>query len=158
MSAHPRYFEDFEAGTVINCGSRTISKEEIVAFAKEFDPQPIHTDEHYAAQHHFGGVIGSGLHMLGICMRHAVDTFLRDADTLGSPGTESIKFLKPMRPDRTLLVKATIAETIPSKSKPDRGRVKLCLELYDAEDGLLVEWISYGIFRRRNAVKDEPHA
>jgi len=158
MTSLPRYFEDFEVGRVIDCGGRTISKEEIMAFAKEFDPQPIHIDERYAAQHHFGEIVGSGLHVLGICMRHAVDTFLRDAVTLGSPGTESIKFFKPLRPERKLRVIAKITDKIPSRSRPDRGRIKLCLELHDEKEGLLAEWISYGIFRRRDVLEDNRHA
>jgi acyl dehydratase len=143
---------------VIDCGGRTVSKDEIIAFATEYDPQPIHIDESYAAKHYFGEVVGSGLHMLGICMRHAVDTFLRDAVTLGSPGTESIKFFKPLRAGHKLNVKARIADTIPSRSKMDRGRVKLALELYDEQDGLLAEWISYGIFGRRPVVDETQHA
>jgi|ERR1700722_6428160 len=158
MSSLPKYFEDFEAGKVIDCGGRTVSKAEIIAFAKEFDPQPIHIDESYAAQHFFGEVVGSGLHMLGICMRHAVDTFLRDAVTLGSPGTESIKFYKPLRAGRRLQVKARISDKIPSRTKPDRGRIKLALELYDEQDGLLAEWISYGIFGRRPVADDKQRA
>src|ERR1700722_11824229 len=125
MTTLPRYFEDFEVGKVIDCGGGTITQKENMSVPKEFDPQPIHIDESYAAQHHFGEIIGSGLHVLGICMRHAVDTFLRDAATLGSPGTENIK---------------------------------LCLELHDEKDGLLAEWISYGIFKRREVLEEKRHA
>jgi acyl dehydratase len=153
-----KYFEDFQAGDVIDCGGRTVTKDEIIAFAKEYDPQPIHVDEAYAAQSYFGEVVGSGLHMLGICMRHAVDTFLREAVTLGSPGTESIKFPKPLRPGHKVRVKAKIVETTPSRSKPDRGRVKLALELYDEQDGLLAEWISLAIVGRRPQSNEVKHA
>jgi acyl dehydratase len=153
-----RYFEDFKAGDVIDCGSRTVTKDQIIAFAREFDPQRIHVDEAYAAQSAFGEVIGSGLHMLGICMRQAVDTFLRDAVSLGSPGTEMIRFSKPLRPGHTVHVKVRILETVESQTKPSRGRVKFGFELYDDQEGLLAEWVSHGLFGRRPAVEGEGHA
>jgi acyl dehydratase len=154
----PRYFEDFQVGDVIECGKRTVTKEEIIAFAKEYDPQPIHVDEVHAAASHFGEVIASGLHMLGICMRQVVDTFLNDAVTLGSPGTEKFRFPKPLRPGRTVHVRARILEAVPSRSKLDRGNVKFAFELYDEIDGLLAEWVTISIFKRRPDAQETQHA
>jgi acyl dehydratase len=144
-----RYFEDFRAGEVIECGGKTVTRDAIIAFAREYDPQPIHIDEAYAASTPFGGVIASGLHMLGICMRQAVDSFLKDGVTLGSPGTESIRFPKPLRPGRSVRVTAKVLEMNLSKSKAGRGNVKFALELHDERDGLLCEWVTATIFACR---------
>lgn len=144
-----KYFEDFRAGEVIDCGAQTVTREQIIAFAREYDPQPIHVDEAYAASTPFGGVIASGLHMLGICMRQAVDSFLKDGVTLGSPGTESIRFPKPLRPDRTVRVTAKVVDKRLSKSRAGRGNVKFALELHDDADGLLTEWVTTTIFACR---------
>jgi acyl dehydratase len=144
-----KYFEDFRPGEVIDCGRRTVTRDAIIAFAREYDPQPIHIDEAYAASTPFGGVIASGLHMLGICMRHAVDTFLKECVTLGSPGTERIRFPKPLKPGRSVRVTAKVLEMNLSKSKAGRGNVKFALELHDERDGLLSEWVTVTIFACR---------
>ena len=144
-----KYFEDFRAGEIIECGRRTVTRDAIIAFATEYDPQPIHIDEAYASKTPFGDIIASGLHMLGICMRQAVDTFLKDAVNLGSPGTESIRFPKPLKPDRTVRVTAKVLHTRLSQSKPGRGNVKFALELHDERDGLLSEWVTTTIFACR---------
>jgi acyl dehydratase len=141
-----KYFEDFRAGEIIECGRRTVTRDAIIAFATEYDPQPIHIDEAYAAKTPFGGVIASGLHMLGICMRQAVDTFLKDAVTLGSPGTESIRFPKPLKPGRTVHVTAKVLDARPSSTREGRGNIKFALELHDEHDGLLSEWVTVTIF------------
>ena len=80
-----KYYEDFPAGTLIECGSRLVTKEEIIRFAREFDPQPFHIDEAAAAETHFGGIVASGWHSGGIAMRMVVDTVLRDSSCMGSP-------------------------------------------------------------------------
>jgi acyl dehydratase len=144
-----KYFEDFRPGEVIDCGGQMVTRDAIIAFAREYDPQPIHIDQAYAASTPFGGVIASGLHMLGICMRHAVDTFLKDGVTLGSPGTESIRFPQPLKPGRRVRVTAKVLGANLSRSKQGCGNIKFALELHDEADGLLSEWVTTTIFACR---------
>jgi acyl dehydratase len=124
-----RYFEDFAPGQVIELGGRTITKEGIVAFAREFDPQPFHTDEAAATRSIYGGLLASGWHTGSLAMRILYDGLLKDAVSLGSPGIDELRWLKPVRPGDTLSLRMTILETIPSRTKPDRGLVRSLMEM-----------------------------
>jgi acyl dehydratase len=121
MSQFKWYFEDFEVGKTIDVGSRTVTEEEIIAFATQFDPQPFHIDKPAAERSMYGGLIASGWHTCGIMMRLMVDGFLNHAASLGSPGMDEIRWLKPVRAGDTLSVTTTAMEARPSTSKPDRG-------------------------------------
>jgi acyl dehydratase len=123
--AQPKwYLEDFEVGKVIQAGSRSVTEEEIIAFAKEFDPQPFHVDPVAARASVFGGIIASGWHTSSMIMRLMADSYLNDAAALGSPGSDQIRWLKPVRGGDTLTATSTVVEVVPSKSKPDRGVVR----------------------------------
>ena len=124
-----RYFEDFKPGDVIELGSRTISKERILAFAREFDPQPFHTDEEAATRSIYGGLLASGWHTGSLLMRILYDGLLKDTASLGSPGIDELRWLEPVRPDDTLTARMTIVEAIPSRSKPDRGLIRSLVEM-----------------------------
>jgi len=124
-----RYFEDFKPGDVIELGSRTISKERILAFAREFDPQPFHTDEEAATRSIYGGLLASGWHTGSLLMRILYDGLLKDTASLGSPGIDELRWLEPVRPGDTLTARMTIVETIPSRSKPDRGLIRSLMEM-----------------------------
>ncbi len=124
-----RYFEDFKPGDVIELGSRTISKERILAFAREFDPQPFHTDEEAATRSIYGGLLASGWHTGSLLMRILYDGLLKDTASLGSPGIDELRWLEPVRPDDTLTARMTIVEAIPSRSKPDRGLIRSLMEM-----------------------------
>ena len=124
-----RYFEDFAPGDVIELGGRTITKEGIVAFAREFDPQPFHTDEAAATRSIYGGLLASGWHTGSLAMRILYDGLLKDTMSLGSPGIDELRWLKPVRPGDTLSLRMTILETIPSRTKPDRGLVRSLMEM-----------------------------
>lgn len=124
MSQVKWYFEDFELGNTIEVGSCTVSEAEIIDFATRFDPQPFHVDATAAAQSMYGGIIASGWHTCSMIMRLMVDGFLRDAASLGSPGVDEVRWLKPVRGGDTLTVSTTCLESIPSSSKPDRGVVR----------------------------------
>jgi acyl dehydratase len=115
------YFEDFEVGKTIEVGSRTVTEEEILAFARQFDPQPFHVDKAAAEKSIYGGIIASGWHTCAMMMRMMVDGFLHEAASLGSPGVDEIRWLKPVRAGDTLTVTTTALEARPSASKPDRG-------------------------------------
>ena len=124
-----RYFEDFKVGEVIESGTSTINKDEIMAFAREFDPQPFHTDEAAARGTMYGGLIASGWHSGSLMMRLFYESLFRDCASMGSPGIDELRWLKPVRPGDTLRLRTTVLEVIESRSKPDRGLVRNFCEL-----------------------------
>lgn len=117
------YFEDFHAGQEIDLGECRVSEEEILAFARQFDPQPFHVDASAAAASIYGGVIASGWHTCAMMMRLVVDGLMIDAAGMGSPGLDGVRWLRPVRPGDTLRVRYVTREVKPSASKPDRGVV-----------------------------------
>ena len=145
------YFEDFEPGRVIPVGSRTLGEEEIVAFARQFDPQPFHVDPEAAAKSHFGGLIASGWHTCSIMMRMMVDGFLSEAASMGSPGVDEIRWLKPVRAGDTLTVTATIMDVRASTSKPDRGVVHTMWEAKNQHGETVATVKGMGMYMRRPA-------
>jgi acyl dehydratase len=130
VSAQPRrYFEDFAAGDVIELGRHTITKDEIIAFARQFDPQVFHVDEEAARNTMFGGLIASGWHTGSLMMRLLYEGVIKHAASLGSPGVDELRWLKPVRPGDTLSARMTVTECVPSRSKPDRGIMRSVIEL-----------------------------
>ena len=117
------HFDDFAAGQVFDAGEHTITEAEIVAFAREYDPQPQHLDTHAAKNSLLGGLAASGWHVGAITLRMMVDNFLSKTTSLGSPGVEELRWLKPVRPGDRLKFVCEILETKPS-SKPTRGFLK----------------------------------
>ena len=113
--------EDFEPGNIIRLGYRSIDEAEIIAFGQAYDPQIFHTDAVAAQDSVFGGLVASGWHTAGICMRLVCDTFMLETACNGSPGIQDLKWLKPVRPGDTLTGYVKVLEQIPSRSKPDRG-------------------------------------
>jgi acyl dehydratase len=117
------YFEDFEPGQDIDLGLRTVTEEEIVAFARDYDPQPFHVDRDAAAHSIYGGVIASGWHTCGMMMRLVVDGLLGRSSSMGSPGLDGVRWLAPVRAGDTLNVRYRTVHVKASASKPDRGVV-----------------------------------
>ena len=122
MKAH-WYFEDFEPGQDIDLGTRTVTEDEIVAFARQYDPQPFHVDRDAAADSIYGGVIASGWHTCGMMMRLVVDGLLGKSSSMGSPGLDGVRWLAPVRAGDTLNVRYQTVQVKASASKPDRGVV-----------------------------------
>lgn len=145
------YFEDFEPGRVIEVGSRTLNEEEILAFAKQFDPQPFHVDADAAAKSIYGGIIASGWHTCALMMRMMVDGFLSEAASMGSPGVDEIRWLRPVRAGDTLTVTSTVQDARPSASKPDRGVVNTMWEAKNQHGETVATVKGMGMFRRRPA-------
>ncbi len=143
------YFEDFEPGAVLDLGQRTLSAEEILAFAREFDPQPFHVDEGAAAESAFGGLIASGWHTAAIFMRLYVDAVLSRAASMGSPGVEELRWLKPVRPGDTLSASLTVLDTTPSARNPKRGTVHLHSEVRNQRGEVAMTMKARGLFARR---------
>ena len=118
-----RYFEDYAPGAVFEYGAIPVTEAEILEFARRFDPQYIHTDRERAAEGPFAGLIASGWHTAAMMMRLIVDNFLPKHASLGSPGIDELRWLKPVRPGDMLSVRLSVLEATRSRSKPDRGVV-----------------------------------
>jgi acyl dehydratase len=144
-----RYFDDFAPGQVFELGGRTVTKEEVVAFAREYDPQFLHVDEAAAAAGPFGGLIASGWHTGALWMRMYVDALLRDSVSMGSPGIEELRWLQPVRPGDTLRGRLTVLETAPSQRRPDRGTVRSRGEMLNQRDEVVLTMVARGFFGRR---------
>ncbi len=146
-------FEDFHIGDVHEFGRRTVTREEIVEFARQFDPQPFHLDEELARQSIYGGLIASGWHVSALAMRMLVDRMLAQGDSgsMGSPGADELRWLLPVRPGDTLTLRTEVIETTPSRSKSDRGVVKLRNHLLNQHGQVVMTMIGIGMFRRRDA-------
>ena len=143
------YFEDLPAGDVRESPPRTITREEMLAFARQYDPQPFHLDEDAARKTIYGGLIASGWLTVAVMMRLLWDTLLKDAVSLGSPGADEVRWLKPVRPGDTLRARFTIVEAIPSRSKPDRGVLKTFTEMVNQHDEVVLTMRGLGMFGRR---------
>jgi len=124
-----RYFEDYVAGAVFEYGAITLTEREIVEFAKQFDPQYIHTDPRAAAEGPFSGLIASGWHTAAIMMRLFVDHYLSHVASMASPGIDELRWSRPVRPGDTLSIRVSVLEANRSRSKPDRGMVRSLVEV-----------------------------
>jgi acyl dehydratase len=144
-----RYFEDFVVGQTIPVGTRTVTEEEIIVFAKQFDPQPFHVDPEAAAKSMFGGIIASGWHTCGMIMRLMVDGFLNESTSLGSPGVDEVRWIKPVRGGDTLSVTTTILDVKPSGTRPDRGVVWTEWRATNQHGELVATIKGMGMFGRR---------
>ncbi len=118
-----RFFEDFEEGQEWNFGEWSLNHQEMIDFATEYDPQPIHTDPAAAAQTHFGDIIASGWQTTLKCIRRFVDEIMKDTAGLASPGLEELRWFKPIQAGDRVTARARVISVNDSDSKPDRGRV-----------------------------------
>ncbi len=144
-----QYFEDFEPGQIVELGSRRVTEEEIVAFAREWDPQPFHVDPDAARESVFGGLIASGWHTGAMWMRLYVDSLLGSAASQGSPGVEELRWLAPVRPGDTLRGRLEVLETVPSQRRRDRGTVRIRAEMVNQDGVTVLAMTSRGHFGRR---------
>lgn len=154
MSTPPRlthYWEDFPVGSVREFGGKTVSAEEIVAFASQFDPQPFHLDPEAAKASLFGGLCASGWHTAAMTMRMMCDAYLLDSASLGSPGIDNLRWTKPVYPGDTLAVRHTVTEARPMNSRPDVGLVRSTWEVFNQRREPVLTMDGWGMFRRREA-------
>ncbi len=149
------YFDDMEVGDRHEVGGYTFTREEILEFGRRFDPQPFHVDEEAAKLSPYGGLIASGWHTVSVCMRILVTSLLgRESGSLGSPGADQIRWLKPVRPGDTLSVLTEVIDKRPSSSKPDRGLIKQRWTARNQHGEDVMTMIGLGIFRRRQGAED----
>jgi acyl dehydratase len=145
-----RYFEDFEPGQASETGPYVVSREEIIAFAKAYDPQPFHLDDEAGRATHFGGLVASGWHTAAIGHRLLVQGMLNDAASLGSPGVDELRWLKPVRPGDALTLRMEVLELLPSKSRPERGSVRCLFSLRNQHGETVMTQRGIGMFARRS--------
>jgi acyl dehydratase len=125
------YFEDFKPGTVATYGPRMVTRDEIVAFAAQYDAQPMHLNEEAGEASLLGGLAASGWHTCCLMMRMICDGFLLDSSSMGSPGVEDVRWLAPLRPGACISLRTTVIEKRVSRSRPEMGFVKMLYEILD---------------------------
>lgn len=144
------YFEDLEVGSETYFGSYAVTREEVLEFARKYDPQPFHLSDEAAAKTHFGRIAASGWHSCAMTMaviaRHVVEN---EQAGLGSPGVDELRWLKPVYPGDTIHVRSTIVETRPSQSKPDLGSFRSATVVTNQDDVPVLSFTSIVLIRRR---------
>jgi acyl dehydratase len=143
------HWEDFQPGAVAVYGPRLVTREEIVAFAAEFDPQPMHLDEAAASATVLGGLGASGWHICCLLMRMIADGFVLDSNSMGAPGVDEVRWLKPLRPGTQIRVRATVLDKRASNSRPEMGFVKFLYEVLDEQEAVLTTLMSSMMMARR---------
>ncbi len=142
-------FEDFPVGHFGTFGPRHVTREEIIAFASEFDPQPMHLDEEAAKRTMLRGLSGSGWHLCSIMMRMMFDGYIGNTASLGSPGVDEVRWLSPLRPSDDLMLDIDVTEARVSRSRPETGIVTFAMRIRNAANVTLLEATSPIIVKRR---------
>jgi len=155
MAGPVKFLEDLVPGEVVEVGAYTVTEEEILDFARRFDPQPFHLDAEAGRRTHFGGLVASGWHSCGIMMRIMVDQVLSPETSLGSPGIDELRWLKPVRPGDTLRLRLTMLEARRSRSRPEMGSTRQRMELLNQKDEVVLSAVGLGLVRARS-LPDQP--
>lgn len=145
------YYEDIEVGAVRKFGNKAVTREEVIAFATEYDPQPFHLDDEAAARTHFGRLSASGWHTGAMAMRMMVENMKEHEQAgLGSPGIEDLRWLRPVYPGDTLRCETEVLEKRRSQSRPDMGLFKSQLSVFNQHDEPVMTMRSTGLIRVRD--------
>ena len=148
------HYEDLEVGETYETGSYTVSKEEIIEFAEQFDPQPFHTDEEAAKESMFGELVASGLHTLCLSVRLFITDIVDGDDgiaNMGGLGMDDLRWHEPVRPGDTLRVRVEVLEKTPSSSRSDRGYVDFRRSVVNGAGEEVMSIVSHNIVRRAEA-------
>jgi acyl dehydratase len=143
------YWEDFKVGEVVETGRHTFTEEEIIAFAKQFDPQPFHVDPEAAKNSFYGGIIASGWHTCCVAMRYMVQYYIGRSASMGSPGMDNVRWLKPVRPGDTITFLRVITESRASQSRPNAGLLKSIAQAVNQHGETVLTMEGWGMFGRR---------
>lgn len=143
------YWEDFPVGQVREFSGRPVTREAVLAFAREFDPQPFHTDEAAAEQSLFGRLCASGWHTCAMAMRMMCDEYLLESASLGSPGVDSLRWLSPVYPGDVLSMRMEVLQARAMNSRPGVGLVQSRWELRNQHGQPVMSMEGWGMFRRR---------
>jgi acyl dehydratase len=144
-----RWFEDYQPGAVYEYGYATLTEDELLDFARKFDPQPIHIDPAYAKSGEFGGLIASGWHTSALMMRLLADNYLSKVASLASPGVDELRWPNPVRPGDTLRLRVEVVEARESRSKPDRGVVRTRAEMRNQENLVVLSLLAVNMVAKR---------
>lgn len=144
-----RYFEDFNVGDAVELGSFSLTAEDIIEFASKYDPQPMHVDPDAARNSIYGGLIASGWHTASSYMRLLVDNVLKGTESIGSPGIDNLRWLKPVRPGDTVRAKLVVLDARASNSRPEWGIVRSRGELVNQDGELVMTAEAVNFFARR---------
>lgn len=145
-----QYFEDIAVGAKASFGAYKVDREEVIAFAQKYDPQPFHLSEEEAAKTHFGRLSASGWHTCAMMMAMLVANLKENAQAgLGSPGMEELRWLKPVYPGDTLRVESEVLETRPSASRPEMGIFKSRVTVFNQHDVAVMTMVSNGLVATR---------
>ena len=145
------HYEDLEVGSTAKFGRYDVTREEVIDFARKYDPQPFHLDDDAAAQTHFGRLSASGWHTCAMTMAMLVENMKNTRQAgLGSPGMDNLRWMKPVYPGDTLRVETTIVEKRRSKSRPDMGLFKSDLVIFNQHDEPVMTMRSNGLIKVRN--------
>jgi acyl dehydratase len=150
-----RYLEDFTVGQTFGSGRLRLGKEQIFAFAAEFDPQPFHLDEAAARHSIFGGLCASGWHTLAVTMRLLLDSELKPAGGVIGAGLEECRWPRPVRPGDELRIECELIEVRPSKSRPEQGLIKLRTTTLNQNDEAVLVYVANLVVRRRKDTRQD---
>jgi acyl dehydratase len=144
------FHEDIEVGRAYDCGRKIVTKEEIISFARQFDPQPMHLDEEAAKKTLVGGLCASGFHTCAMMMRMVCDGILNRVASLGSPGVDEVRWVRPVRPGDALSARYLAQEKRILSSRPGVGMCKVLVDLVDDKGEVVAFWTTNQLTRVRN--------
>ncbi len=149
-----RVFEDFVVGATETFGDYLITEQEIIEFATKYDPQPFHTDPEFAGKSFFGRLIASGWMTGAVTMRLICDHVLTNSSSIGSPGIDNLRWLKPVYANDRLKATVKVLAARESKSRPGVGIVNYKIDTLNHKDEMVMSIKTTGMFLTRTAVKD----
>ncbi|MGC4060541.1 MAG: MaoC family dehydratase [Aquabacterium sp.] len=150
------YWEDFFDGQMMEFGPKKVEREEVIRFATDFDPQPFHLSEEAGKASLFGGLAASGWHTASMVMRMMCDGFILNSSSLGSPGLESLKWLKPVMVGDEIRARLRVLGKRPMKSKPHVGLVHNLWEVVNQRDEVVMTIESWAMYGRREVAPPSP--
>lgn len=150
------YWEDFRVGEVIEFGEKCVSRDEIIEFASEFDPQPFHLSEEGGKASILGGLCASGWHSCAMLMRMMCDEFILDSSSMGAPGVDEVRWQKPVYVNDVLRVRRTVLDARVSSSRPEMGLTKFRSELLNDRNETVVVMTGWSMYGRREPGRGEP--
>jgi acyl dehydratase len=145
-----RYFDDFVVGERFVTRGVTLTESGIIDFAMRYDPQPFHLDVEAARQSNYGGLIASGFHTLALGFRMVLETGIFRACSMGSPGFDELRWVRPVRPGDTLHTEIEVMEKKPSSSKPDRGIARIAYRIKNQKDEEVLTFLSMHLLKRKS--------
>jgi acyl dehydratase len=144
------YWEDVNVGDETTFGHYDVTREEVLGFARKYDPQPFHLSDEEAAKTHFGRIAASGWHTTAMTMAVIARHVVADQQAgLGSPGVDELRWLKPVYPGDRLTVRGTVIEATPSRSKPEIGSIRTATVVTNQDDVPVMRFTSIVLMRRR---------